>query len=165
MSRKSLLWLLAALSGIALTAAITWATSQLTSERIGLSSEPLSAAGRLAPSYVAINPATTPPSAKRTTRASKPARVAAPRSNAVSPSAPPPTAVTSPRPRSTSAQQPSGTAAPPLPPPSLRTVPAASGTRTGDDGQDHPSSATAGKREASGTPTPTGAGSGHSRDD
>lgn len=50
MSRKSLIWVLAALLGIVLTAAITWASSQLTSQRIGLSSEPISAGVRLAPS-------------------------------------------------------------------------------------------------------------------
>ncbi len=49
MSRKSLIWVLAALVGIALTAGITWASSQLTSQRIGLSSEPISAGVRLAP--------------------------------------------------------------------------------------------------------------------
>jgi hypothetical protein len=49
MSRRSLVWVLAALLGIALTAGITWASSQLTSQRIGLSSEPISAGVRLAP--------------------------------------------------------------------------------------------------------------------
>lgn len=49
MSRRSLVWVLAALLGIALTAGITWASSQLTSQRIGLSAEPISAGVRLAP--------------------------------------------------------------------------------------------------------------------
>lgn len=49
MSARPWAWALAALLGIVLTAAITWATSQLTSQRIGLSSEPVSAGGRLAP--------------------------------------------------------------------------------------------------------------------
>ena len=49
MSRQAALWALAALLGIALTAGITWATSQLTSQHIGLSSEPVSAGSRLAP--------------------------------------------------------------------------------------------------------------------
>ena len=49
MSRQAALWALAALLGIALTAGITWATSQLTSQHIGLSSEPISAGSRLAP--------------------------------------------------------------------------------------------------------------------
>ncbi len=50
MTRKPLIWVLAALLGIVLTAGITWASSQLTSQRIGLSSEPISAGVRLAPS-------------------------------------------------------------------------------------------------------------------
>lgn len=49
MSRRSLVWMLAALLGIALTAGITWASSQLTSQRIGLSAEPISAGVQLAP--------------------------------------------------------------------------------------------------------------------
>ena len=49
MSRRSLVWVLAALLGIALTAGVTWASSQLTSQRIGLSAEPISAGVRLAP--------------------------------------------------------------------------------------------------------------------
>lgn len=49
MSRKTAIWALAALLGIVVTAAITWATSQLTSQRIGLASEPLSAGSGLAP--------------------------------------------------------------------------------------------------------------------
>jgi hypothetical protein len=115
------------------------------------------------------------PSATRTMRGSKPARAAAPRSNAGSPAPPPSVAISPPLPPSTSAQAPSGAVAPPLPSPTpLRTGPAASaasGTRAGDDGQDHGSGAAAGKREAAGdreassSPAPTGAGSGHSRDD
>jgi hypothetical protein len=49
MSRQAALWAFAALLGIALAAGITWATGQLTSQHIGLSSEPLSAGSRLAP--------------------------------------------------------------------------------------------------------------------
>jgi hypothetical protein len=49
MSRRSLVWVLAALLGIALTAGVTWASSQLSSQRIGLSAEPISAGVRLAP--------------------------------------------------------------------------------------------------------------------
>ena len=49
MSRQDSSWALAALLGIALTAGITWATGQLTSQRIGLSAEPISAGSRLAP--------------------------------------------------------------------------------------------------------------------
>ncbi len=46
---RSTIWTLAALLGIVLAAGVTWATSQLTSQRIGLSSEPLSAGRGLAP--------------------------------------------------------------------------------------------------------------------
>ncbi|HST34648.1 MAG TPA: hypothetical protein VLJ80_14135 [Solirubrobacteraceae bacterium] len=49
MSRQTALWVLAALLGLMLTAGITWATSQLTSQHIGLSSEPISGGRRLAP--------------------------------------------------------------------------------------------------------------------
>lgn len=49
MSRQAALWGLAAMLGIALTAGVTWATSQLASQHIGLSSEPISAGARLAP--------------------------------------------------------------------------------------------------------------------
>lgn len=42
----------AALAGIALAAAITWGTSQLVRQRIGLASEPLSAGQRLLPAAV-----------------------------------------------------------------------------------------------------------------
>ncbi|MGH2879784.1 MAG: hypothetical protein ACRDK4_09300 [Solirubrobacteraceae bacterium] len=52
MSRQTAMWTLAALLGIVLTAGITWATSQLTSQRIGISSEPISAASRLAPRVI-----------------------------------------------------------------------------------------------------------------
>jgi hypothetical protein len=49
MSRQTALWALAALLGLVLTAGITWATSQLTSQHIGLSSEPISGGRSLAP--------------------------------------------------------------------------------------------------------------------
>ncbi len=52
MDRRTVLWMLAAIAGIVLTAAVTWATSQLTSQHIGLSSEPLSAGHGLAPAVV-----------------------------------------------------------------------------------------------------------------
>ena len=49
MTRKTLIWTSAALLGIVLTAALAWSASQLAGQRIGLSSEPLSALGSLAP--------------------------------------------------------------------------------------------------------------------
>jgi len=48
-ARRSLLVALVAVLGIALAAAITWRTSQLVSQRIGLASEPLTAGRRLLP--------------------------------------------------------------------------------------------------------------------
>ena len=49
MKRATVLWALAALVGLALTAGVTWAASNLVSQRIGLSSEPLSVADGLGP--------------------------------------------------------------------------------------------------------------------
>ncbi len=49
MSRKAWIWVAGAVAGIVLTALITWAASRLTSQHIGLSSEPLSAGRQLAP--------------------------------------------------------------------------------------------------------------------
>jgi len=53
MSRGAAGWALAALFGIVLAAGIGWATSSLTGQHIGLSSEPLSAVRRLAPATAA----------------------------------------------------------------------------------------------------------------
>jgi hypothetical protein len=164
MSRKTLLWALAALSGVALTAGIAWATSQLTSQRIGLSSEPQSAAGGLAPSYVATRPPAPAPSATGKTHGPKAERRAAPRSRAVGPVPPRAIVVTHPPPPSPSAPAPSGAVAPPSPSPPQPGQPAA-GTRAGDDSQDHGPGEAAGKREASSTPASTGSGSAHGRDD
>ncbi len=49
-SRRTLLVVLAAALGIVLAAAITWGTSQLVRQHIGLASEPLTAGHRLLPS-------------------------------------------------------------------------------------------------------------------
>jgi hypothetical protein len=164
MSRKSLLWLLAALSGIALTAGITWAASQLASQRIGLSSEPLSASGQLAPGYVATRPSARSPSVPRATYAPQHVRTAAPRANPLSSAAPQSVAVAPPP--ATSVQAPPGAAAPPIPSPRpLPTAPAASGSRSGEDSKDRSSGGTAGKLEAGAAQQPSGAGSGHGPDD
>lgn len=48
-TRNTVIWISAALLGIVLTAALAWSASQLAGQRIGLSSEPLSALGALAP--------------------------------------------------------------------------------------------------------------------
>lgn len=49
MSRQTALWALAAIFGLTLAAGISWATSTLTSQHIGLASEPVTAGRRLAP--------------------------------------------------------------------------------------------------------------------
>ncbi len=49
MMGKTALWALAAVLGIVLAAGISFATSQLTSQHIGIGSEPLTAGRRLAP--------------------------------------------------------------------------------------------------------------------
>jgi hypothetical protein len=48
-TRRGVLWAAGALLGIAVTAALTWSVSQLSSQRIGLSSQPLSVIRSLAP--------------------------------------------------------------------------------------------------------------------
>jgi hypothetical protein len=50
MTRRAVLWTVAALLGLAVTAALTWSVSWLTRERVGLSSEPSSVIHGLAPS-------------------------------------------------------------------------------------------------------------------
>ncbi len=49
MRARTAIWVLAAILGIVLAAGLSWATSQLTSQHIGLASEPLTAGQRLAP--------------------------------------------------------------------------------------------------------------------
>ena len=48
-TRRALLWAVAAVLGIVITAALTWSVSRLTRERIGLSAESPSVVGGLAP--------------------------------------------------------------------------------------------------------------------
>jgi hypothetical protein len=47
--RRAALWVLAALAGLALAAGVTYSAGRLSTQRIGLSSEPLSAGDELAP--------------------------------------------------------------------------------------------------------------------
>jgi hypothetical protein len=49
LTRRGLLWAVAAVLGIAMTAALTWSVSRLAAEHIGLSSEPVSVIQGLAP--------------------------------------------------------------------------------------------------------------------
>src|SRR5665811_1152655 len=51
--RQTLLWTAAALLGIVATAVVAWSASQLTGQRIGLGSEPLSAVTQLVPNVQA----------------------------------------------------------------------------------------------------------------
>ncbi len=76
-SRQGALWILAGLAGITLAAGITWATSQLTSQHIGLSSEPVSAARGLAPLRTETSPATTTHSGTTRKRSPAPAKTTA----------------------------------------------------------------------------------------
>lgn len=62
MTRGTLMWVAAALAGLTLAVGITYTAGTLSSQRIGLSSEPLSAGDRLAP------PRAMPRPAPRTTR-------------------------------------------------------------------------------------------------
>lgn len=62
--RRTLVMLALALAGIAFTAAVTWGTSQLVRQRIGLASEPLNAGRRL----LAPSAATRAPAVRQQTR-------------------------------------------------------------------------------------------------
>ena len=74
MTRGTLAWAAAALAGLALAVGMTYAAGTLSSQRIGLSSEPLSAGDRLVPP-----PATREPAPQRTRRdATRRRRPAAP---------------------------------------------------------------------------------------
>jgi hypothetical protein len=70
-ARRTALVVLAAALGIALAAAITWGTSQLVRQRIGLASEPLTAGRQLLPSTTGTTGVTgtsTTTSSRTTTR-------------------------------------------------------------------------------------------------
>jgi hypothetical protein len=62
MTRGTLMWAAAALAGLALAVGVTYAAGTLSSQRIGLSSEPLSAGDRLVPPRAVREP---PPSTMR----------------------------------------------------------------------------------------------------
>ncbi len=68
MTGKTALWAMAAVLGLVLAAGMSFATSQLTSQHIGIGSEPLTAGRRLAPPPPAATRRTTTPS--RTTSTS-----------------------------------------------------------------------------------------------
>ena len=58
MSKTVILWVLAAIAGVVLVAGVTYAASTLSTQTIGLSSEPLSAGEDLAPAETAMPEAT-----------------------------------------------------------------------------------------------------------
>jgi hypothetical protein len=71
--RSFVLWTLAALAGILVAAGITLAASSLSSQRIGLSAEPLTAGERLVPEKTATPQSTpTPPHKERKKRRRSP---------------------------------------------------------------------------------------------
>jgi septal ring-binding cell division protein DamX len=79
--RSAILWTLAAVAGLLLAAGVTLAASSLSSQRVGLSAEPLTAGDSLAPTPAGAEPtATATPERKKATRRKKrrPARTATP---------------------------------------------------------------------------------------
>jgi hypothetical protein len=108
--RRTVLVLVLAVLGIAVAAAITWGTSQLVRQRIGLASEPLTAGRRLLPP-VASSPAHVAPSSARpapTTSTPKTRTQSSPRTTTATPSPP----VASPAPRSSTPPSTTPTEAP-----------------------------------------------------
>jgi hypothetical protein len=69
--RSLLLWTLAAVAGLLIAAGITLAASSLSSQSIGLSSEPLTAGEQLAPERTATSTATTTPQKREKRRAQR----------------------------------------------------------------------------------------------
>ncbi len=68
---KIALWILGALAGVVLAAGVTYAASSLSTQRIGLSSEPVNAGRELAPRATATRAPTATPSPKPTPRTKK----------------------------------------------------------------------------------------------
>jgi hypothetical protein len=73
MIRRGALWALAALAGLALAVAVTYSASRLSTQRIGLASEPLSAGTALAPHPTATARRAPTAAATRTPSATPPA--------------------------------------------------------------------------------------------
>jgi septal ring-binding cell division protein DamX len=82
---KIALWILGALAGVVLAAGVTYAASSLSTQRIGLSSEPVNAGRELAPRATATRtPTPTPtPKPKKKKRRPKPTATARPTATAV----------------------------------------------------------------------------------
>lgn len=126
MSRHTTIWALAALLGIVLTAAITWGTSQLTSQRIGISSEPISAASGLAPRQ--LEPRATRRTGRRPSKRTHTQTTSAPPAPAASPAPAPATAPTN--------EQTASAPQPAAPAPQVESAPQSSGApkSPADDG-------------------------------
>ncbi len=92
MSRRAIMSVLAALLGIAAAAAVAWAGSQLSAQRIGLAAEPLSVASGLAPATT--SPGRAPSSDADAGRRQTPSH----RSRGKAPAATTPTATSTPPP-------------------------------------------------------------------
>jgi hypothetical protein len=118
--RRTLLVVLVAVLGIALAAAITWGTSQLVRQRIGLASEPLTAGSRLLPP-------TETGTKKTTTSTPQPASTTSTQSRTQAVPVPSPTEAQHPAPSQTTSSAPSAQA-PPEPPA------ASNGSARGDGG-------------------------------
>ena len=81
---KIALWILGALAGVVLAAGVTYAASSLSTQRIGLSSEPVNAGRELAPRAAATRTATPRPAAKprKKRKRPRPTPTATPRATA-----------------------------------------------------------------------------------
>lgn len=87
-SRRTALAVLLAILGIAFAAAVTWGTSQIVSQHIGLASEPLTAGSTLLPRSAPVTTVfrrTTPEQPARTVTVTTPAPVIVPTTPATSP--------------------------------------------------------------------------------
>src|SRR3954452_11104308 len=79
---KIALWILGALAGGVLAAGVTYAASSLSTQRIGLSSEPVNAGRELAPRATATRTPTPTPSPKPKKKKRRPKPTATPRATA-----------------------------------------------------------------------------------
>src|SRR6476661_10390321 len=84
---KLLLWTLGALAGVVLAAGVTYAASSLSTQRIGISSEPVSAGQELAPKATASRTPTPTPKPK-TRKKRTPTPTATPQPTAIPTRAP-----------------------------------------------------------------------------
>jgi hypothetical protein len=117
-SRRTVLVVVVAVLGIALAAAITWGTSQLVRQRIGLAAEPLTAGRRLLPAGAGTparaGPPSTPPASTTSTSMLTQSSPAQSRTTSTSP-APPTTTTGSAPSRSAGPAAPTESAAPVAP--------------------------------------------------